>query len=362
MSKLLRTAAALAVAATLSLTLSAAANQRYGIGRTATPQEISGWDIDVRGSDGKGLPPGKGSVQKGEQIFSEKCASCHGDFGEGNGRMPELVGGLGSLAKDPPIKTVGSYWPYAPTLFDYIRRSMPFPTPQTLSNDDVYALTAYILQLNGIVPQGTVLDATSLAAVVMPNRNGFVPDPRPDVHNVACMVDCKRAPVTITSDLARTLQVTPNQKAQDAAAAPAGASAAAGKGLAVASSATGNGSTAAAGNGSSAATRNGSSAATGSGSPALQNGAAAKEISFGSVQRIVAVRCTVCHAGKPTQAGITTAPAGVKFDTPEQIRAAAARIKARAVATQGMPLGNVTHMTAEERALLGDWIASGAKL
>jgi hypothetical protein len=257
--------------------------------------------------------------------------------------MPELVGGAGSLAKDPPIKTVGSYWPYAPTLFDYIRRSMPFPTPQTLSNDDVYALTAYILQLNGIVPQGAVLDATSLAAVVMPNRNGFVPDPRPDVHNIACMANCKRAPVTITSDLARTLQVTPNQKAQDAAA----------NGLAVASSATGNGST--------AATLNGFSAAAHA-SAALQNGAASKDASFGSVQRIVAVRCTVCHAGKPTQAGITAAPAGVKFDTPEQIRAAAARIKARAVATQGMPLGNVTHMTAEERAVLGDWIAGGAKL
>jgi hypothetical protein len=267
--------------------------------------------------------------------------------------MPELVGGAGSLAKDPPIKTVGSYWPYAPTLFDYIRRSMPFPTPQTLSNDDVYALTAYILQLNGIVPQGAVLDATSLAAVVMPNRNGFVPDPRPDVHNVACMANCKRAPVTITSDLARTLQVTPNQKAQDAAPAPQSASAAASNGSAVASAANANGSTTATGNGSSAAAH---------ASAALRNGAASKDASFGSVQRIVAVRCTVCHAGKPTQAGITAAPAGVKFDTPEQIRAAAARIKARAVATQGMPLGNVTHMTAEERAVLGDWIAGGAKL
>jgi cytochrome c len=323
MSKLLRTAAVLAVAATLSLTLSAAADQRYGIGRAATPQEISGWDIDVRGGDGKGLPPGKGSVQQGEQLFSERCASCHGDFGEGNGRMPELVGGGGSLAKDAPIKTVGSYWPYAPTLFDYIRRAMPFTTPETLTNDQVYALTAYILQLNGIVPQGTVLDAPSLAAIVMPNRNGFVPDPRPDVHNVACMTNCKRAPVTITSDLARTLQVTPSQKAQDAPTASGSGTTAAGSG---------------------------------------PSAAAKKDVSFASVQRIVAVRCTVCHAGKPTQAGITAPPAGMKFDTPEQIRAAAARIKARAVATQGMPLGNVTHMTADERAVLGDWIAGGAKL
>ncbi len=313
MSRLRKTIVALAVAATLSCAVAASADQRYGFGRPPTQQEISGWNIDARGPDGKGLPPGRGSVKQGEQLFADKCASCHGDFGEGNGRMPELVGGRGSLAKENPIKTVGSYWPYAPTLFDYIRRAMPFTAPQSLSNDEVYALTAYILNLNGIVPQGAVLDAGSVAAIKMPNRNGFVPDPRPDVHNVACMANCKPGAVRITSDLARTLQVTPNQQAAT-----------------VASNA--------------------------------QSVPPPKEVPFASVQRIVAVRCTVCHAVKPTQPGITSAPAGVKLDTPERIRAAAARINARAVATQGMPLGNVTHMTEEERTLLGAWIAGGAKL
>uniref|UniRef100_A0ABS3MT96 Cytochrome c n=2 Tax=Bradyrhizobium quebecense TaxID=2748629 RepID=A0ABS3MT96_9BRAD len=157
------------------------AEERYGIGREATPAEIAGWNIDI-GRDGTALPPGSGSVERGRIVFSEQCAACHGDSGQG-GVGDRLVGGQGTLASPKPIRTVGSYWPYASTLFDYIRRAMPQNAPQSLSNEDVYAVSAYILSLNGIVSANAVLDAKSLAAVKMPNRDGFVSDPRPDVHN-----------------------------------------------------------------------------------------------------------------------------------------------------------------------------------
>ena len=120
--------------------------------RTATPEQIAGWDIDVRGEDGAGLPPGKGTVERGAEVYAEQCAACHGTFGEGEGRFPKLVGGVGTLRDDRPELTVGSYWPFAPTLWDYINRAMPMPAPHTLSADDVYALTAYILNLNDLVP------------------------------------------------------------------------------------------------------------------------------------------------------------------------------------------------------------------
>jgi len=155
---------------------------RYGLGQPATPADIAGWDIDVR-ADGKGLPQGRGSVSDGQKIFAETCAACHGEHGEG-GPMDRLVGGVGTLASPNPVKTVGSYWPYAPTLFDYVRRAMPFTAPQSLTADQVYAVCAYILYLNRIIPAGAVLDAQTLPAIEMPNRHGFTsPDPRPDVHD-----------------------------------------------------------------------------------------------------------------------------------------------------------------------------------
>ena len=120
--------------------------------RRATPAQIAGWDIDVRGEDGAGLPAGKGTVDRGAEVYAEQCAACHGTFGEGEGRFPKLVGGVGSLRDERPEPTVGSYWPFAPTLWDYINRAMPMPAPHTLSADDVYALTAYILNLNDLVP------------------------------------------------------------------------------------------------------------------------------------------------------------------------------------------------------------------
>ena len=134
---------------------------RFGYGTIATPAEIAGWDIDVRGDDGAGLPAGKGSVQRGADVFAEQCAVCHGTFGEGEGRFPKLVGGNGSLRDDRPEPTVGSFWPFAPTLFDYVNRAMPMPAPHSLPVDDVYALTAYILNLNDIVASDFVADRDS---------------------------------------------------------------------------------------------------------------------------------------------------------------------------------------------------------
>lgn len=153
--------------------------QRLGLGAPPSDALLRAWDIDVA-ADGAGLPRGRGDVAEGGRIYAQRCAVCHGAHGEG-GPMDRLVGGRGTLASGKPVKTIGSFWPYATTLYDYIRRAMPFNAPQTLSNDEVYAVTAYLLHLNGIVDEHTVLDASSLAAVRMLNRDGFVPDPRPDV-------------------------------------------------------------------------------------------------------------------------------------------------------------------------------------
>jgi cytochrome c len=167
----------------------AQAQERYAIGRDATSGEIAGWNIDVGGNDGSNLPAGSGTVERGKTVFAEQCASCHGDKGQG-GIGDRLVGGEGTLATPKPVKTVGSYWPYAPTLFDYIRRAMPMNAPQSLSDTDVYAASAYVLHLNGLLPADATLDAKSLSAIKMPNRDKFVGDPRPDVKPSACMKDC----------------------------------------------------------------------------------------------------------------------------------------------------------------------------
>ena len=179
--------AAFAVVA-LAFATSARAQSPYGIGRAATPAEIAGWNIDID-RYGNNLPPGGGSVSRGRVVFEQQCASCHGAKGEG-GVGDRLVGGKGSLSTPNPVRTVGSYWPYAPTLFDYIRRAMPQNAPQSLSNEDVYAVSAYIFNLNGLLPADATLDAKTLSAIKMPNRSMFVGDPRPDVKNPACMTDC----------------------------------------------------------------------------------------------------------------------------------------------------------------------------
>ncbi|MEO8714593.1 MAG: cytochrome c [Acetobacteraceae bacterium] len=178
-----------AALACLVLALPAAAQTHDTIGRPATAGEIAGWNIDVA-PDGKNLPPGSATVAQGGEVFATQCAACHGAKGEG-GMGDRLAGGMGSLASAKPIKTVGSYWPYATTLFDYIRRAMPQNAPQSLSNNDVYAVSGYVLFLNGLLAETATVDASTLLAVKMPNREGFVSDPRPDVHEAACMKDCR---------------------------------------------------------------------------------------------------------------------------------------------------------------------------
>lgn len=184
---------ALIGAGAMAFAVAAQAQQKkpYGYGTPATQQQISGWDIDARGDDGEGLPAGKGNVARGTEVFAEQCAACHGTFGEGEGRYPKLVGGNGTLTADRPEPTVGSYWPFAVTLWDYINRAMPMPMPHTLSADDVYALTAYVLNLNNLVADDFVADKASLPKVKMPNHDNFIwQDPRPDTAAKPCMTKC----------------------------------------------------------------------------------------------------------------------------------------------------------------------------
>ncbi|HEX5550418.1 MAG TPA: cytochrome c [Nitrospira sp.] len=153
---------------------------RLGLGQPATAADIRLWNIDVTPS-GEGLPPGRGTVPQGATVYAAKCAKCHGASGT-EGPMDRLVGGQHSLATTAPVKTIGSYWPYATTLYDYIHRAMPFDAPQSLTPDEVYSVTAWLLYQNGIIAENAVIDSATLSAVQMPNRHGFVPDPRPDVH------------------------------------------------------------------------------------------------------------------------------------------------------------------------------------
>lgn len=185
---------------------------RYHIGRAPTADEIRGWDIDVR-PDGQGLPEGKGTVAQGEKLFMDNCSSCHGEFGEGSGRWPVLAGGKGSLASDNPVKTVGSYWPYASTVFDYVRHAMPYGNAQSQSIDEYYALVAYVLYLNDVVTdQNFELSNKNLATIKMPNEQGFVMDDRATSEKSfwqkdPCMKNCI-APVKITGRAA-AIDVTP---------------------------------------------------------------------------------------------------------------------------------------------------------
>jgi mono/diheme cytochrome c family protein len=159
---------------------SAAPAQAPQFGQPIAPADIAAWDISID-LDGVGLPPGRGTAIEGEAIYVAKCQACHGEKGTRPNDVlaGALVGGMGTLASDKtPIKTVGSFWPYATTLFDYVRRAMPFQDSKSLTADEVYAVSAYILNLNGIVGSNDVLDAQSLPKVRMPNRDGFIPFPR----------------------------------------------------------------------------------------------------------------------------------------------------------------------------------------
>jgi mono/diheme cytochrome c family protein len=155
--------------------------ESYGFGSTPSAAEMQRFYSPL--PDGRGLPPGAGSVEQGKALYTQQCVACHGANLEG-GLGDKLVGGRGTLVNNTPtkapVKTVESYWPYATTLFDYIKRAMPLTAPDSLSNDQVYALCAYILAQAKIVPEDAVLNADNLAKVVMPNREGFVADPRPE--------------------------------------------------------------------------------------------------------------------------------------------------------------------------------------
>ena len=187
---------------------------KLNLGRDATPDEVVAWDTDVR-PDGQGLPEGRGTVEEGEAIYAEKCATCHGDFGEGIDRWPVLAGGQGSLKSDRPVKTIGSFWPYLSTVFDYINRAMPFGHARSLEPHEVYAITAYLLNLNDIVDSDFELSKGNFTEKRLPNEANFIEDPRPDTPVLEkgkepCMKDCKTGEVKITNT-ASVLDVTPEE-------------------------------------------------------------------------------------------------------------------------------------------------------
>jgi cytochrome c551/c552 len=172
--------------------------QRYGFGQPASPEQIAGWDIDVR-PDGHGLPKGRGTVAEGQRLYEAQCASCHGYFGESVDYL-RLAGGIGSLGSDTPVRTTLSKLNHATTLFDYIRRAMPFAAPQSLSPDETYALTAYVLHLGDLLAADAALDERSILQLKLPNRDGFTTAhglgsvrSRPDVRARPCMRDCPGA-------------------------------------------------------------------------------------------------------------------------------------------------------------------------
>jgi cytochrome c len=163
---------------------------RPRFGQPVTEADLASWNIDVR-YDGAGLPAGRGSVEEGKRVYEAKCAACHGADAKGGPMFGTMVGGIGSFTTNARVLTPASMYPYATALFDYVRRAMPMDRPKSLSNDEVYAVSAYLLSLSGVVPSNAVFDAKSLAAVQMPNRNGFVIDDRPDASAKRCMADCK---------------------------------------------------------------------------------------------------------------------------------------------------------------------------
>ncbi|MET0277073.1 MAG: c-type cytochrome [Pseudorhodoplanes sp.] len=191
-----------------------AAPAKLNIGRAATPEEIAGWDIAIR-PDGHNLPVGKGTVKQGEPLYVERCASCHGEFGESTGRWPILSGGNETLATHDPVKSVGSYWPYASTLIDYIRRAMPFGASQTLTSDELYAITAYVLFLNDIIKtEDFELSDKNFRTIKLPNEENFFDDDRESSEKSfwrknPCMTNCLPGEARITGR-ARAIDVTPD--------------------------------------------------------------------------------------------------------------------------------------------------------
>ena len=207
-------AAAIGVAVCV-LGTSGAYAQTIGLGTPATAEQIAGWSIGVR-PDGQGLRPGKGTAEQGEVIFQERCAACHGEFGEGRDRWPVLAGGHGTLTADRPEKTIGSFWPSASTLFDYIKRAMPYGNAQSLTEDELYAVVAYILNLNEVIKDPKFeLNEKTYATIKMPNADGFYDDDRDTTekhfwNRKVCMSKC--GPEVKVTSRAMTLDVTPDSK------------------------------------------------------------------------------------------------------------------------------------------------------
>lgn len=202
------------VFAPLVITSHAGADQRpFNLGEIATAEQVAGWDIDVR-PDGLGAPVGTGNAFDGEEVYADRCASCHGDFGEAVDNWPMLVGGEGTLDSHDPVKTTGSYWPYASTMYDYIYRAMPFGEAQSLSHDETYQIVAYLLYMNDIIDDEFEVNQDNIGTIEMPNRDGFMmPDPRPDaqpISGLACMKDCD-VPTEVIGR-ARDIDVTPEDE------------------------------------------------------------------------------------------------------------------------------------------------------
>ncbi|WP_371224715.1 c-type cytochrome [Roseovarius sp. 2305UL8-3] len=215
MSKYLK---ATAITLSLALCTTPALAGKFGLGRAALPEEIAAWDLEVR-PDGTGLPAGSGDVLTGEELFSDSCAICHGEFAEGVDNWPKLAGGDDTLADKDPVKTVGSYWPHLSTTWDYVNRSMPFGGAQTLETDEVYAIVAYILYSNDLVDEDFVLSNENFTDVVLPNAEGFIVDDRLEAEShfwnaEPCMENCKDS-VEITMR-AMVLDVTPEEEASAA--------------------------------------------------------------------------------------------------------------------------------------------------
>jgi S-disulfanyl-L-cysteine oxidoreductase SoxD len=182
--------AAMTTACAVATSSRSPATTEAKFGRPIAEADIAPWDIDIRTSTGKGLPSGRGGVAEGKAVYEAKCLGCHGPDAKGGPVYGSMVGGIGSFTTSTRVLTPGSMYPYAPILFDYIRRAMPMDKPLSLTANEVYAVSAYILNLNGLVPADAVMDQTSMPKVQMPNRDGFILDDRPDTHAVRCMKDC----------------------------------------------------------------------------------------------------------------------------------------------------------------------------